>query len=1332
MRDLITAYSIPHHSPLIASLLSSIVFAAGLAIAADTSEDALPTIIEHPLDVIVAKGEPATLNCAAKGPDLQISWFKDGEPVITNKEEVNSHRLVLHTGALFLLRVNNGKNGKDADSGTYYCVAKNKYGEVRSREATLKIAMLRDDFKLRPRTVQAVIGNRATLECSPPRGFPEPVVSWRKDDRELRPQDDDRITLHPSGNLIIDKVQRSDGGFYQCVATNMVGEKVSNPARLSVYEKPHFLQEPHDVTAEVGSMVLFDCRVSGDPMPSISWKKRNQQMPVGRAYIAPDNRGLRIDRVQVSDEGEYMCQAKNPAGSIEASARLRVHAPPSFTKTPLDVNVESGDTAVFDCEAEGQPEPARFWSREGQQDLLFPGHISLDGRVKVTLHGQLTINDVRPADEGNYVCAAMNTAGSSLTKAALKVVSKTLSSNPPPIIVHGHSNQTLTVSASAILPCQASGRTPPRIGWLKNGEPIALDDPALRTRYNQLATGSLQISDLRKSDTGVYTCRARNDDGESTWTASLVVEDHTNPSVTFSRMSDISTFPTAPGTPSFHNVTEDGVDLEWTPPERNGASLITGYILQYFSPEMGETWFNVPDYISSPRFRVKNLKPSHSYVFVVRAENVNGIGPPSQMSEVIRTKSPKASLEQKAASANMDLDVARQRIGSEQLLRLEEVKSMNATAMKLTWKRLRAESLVQGYYIKWRSIPATVPGNRANSWVNVSKADVDSFVVNGLRPFTNYEFFVIPYHKTVQGMPSNSLDGRTDEAPPSAPPTDVRVRMMNLTTLRISWRPPPADGINGVLKGFQIVIVGNAAKFNRNITTNERAASVTLFHLIPGMTYGVKVAAKSNAGVGVFHGLEPVTMNEETLREHIRQLNGGSSGDRILYVIRRPWFIAVAGVLIWMILVAFIAFIWWRWKKSRGKANARLGMPFIKINDGSVHMTAPDALWMEHTNFNSAQRSLLLNGSINGINCSRPPLYTQTPHQSDFYTDGRIARGDYSSNLVGTLGRAQSPHHYHYAALTAAPGSGISTFYGGQQMMDDPSPYATTTLVMNNRQKWLKDHMLRGPVLPSNPVPSGPPPRFMENANSQVLNGRHSANDRSPPSAETRLHESHQSESPPHTDVSYVQSSDGTGESSNGRSKIGTLSVGRRSPPKQTLMDFMPPPPPGAPPPENTNSVTYMSVPTEASRSLVTEANDHYDAVSDALLYEADSRYSRGRPTSANRPNSRSRTGYRTGGSGGQEDDDSQRSSLMLDENGCSAFCSSSEADEENSEAENNARSTRRDGLNSPEYTSHRPSQPCMGVSASTLSQTPYDAGPTRRSTGRMKSIARGSKKDLV
>ncbi|KIH65705.1 hypothetical protein ANCDUO_03974 [Ancylostoma duodenale] len=40
-------------------------------------------------------------------PDLQ--GYKDGQPVTTNKDQVNSHRIILDTGALFLLKVSSGE-----------------------------------------------------------------------------------------------------------------------------------------------------------------------------------------------------------------------------------------------------------------------------------------------------------------------------------------------------------------------------------------------------------------------------------------------------------------------------------------------------------------------------------------------------------------------------------------------------------------------------------------------------------------------------------------------------------------------------------------------------------------------------------------------------------------------------------------------------------------------------------------------------------------------------------------------------------------------------------------------------------------------------------------------------------------------------------------------------------------------------------------------------------------------------------------------------------------------------------------------------------------------
>lgn len=85
-------------------------------------------------------------------------------------------------------------------------------------------------------------------------------------------------------------------------------------------------------------------------------------------------------------------------------------------------------------------------------------------------------------------------------------------------------------------------------------------------------------------------------------------------------------------------------------------------------------------------------------------------------------------------------------------------------------QRRKNEPLVDGYYIKWRAVPTTSGQKQSgvvstdSHWVNISQPTTETYIINGLRPFKNYEFFVIPYHKTIQGMPSNSLNGATSEA----------------------------------------------------------------------------------------------------------------------------------------------------------------------------------------------------------------------------------------------------------------------------------------------------------------------------------------------------------------------------------------------------------------------------------------------------------------------------------------------------------------------------------------------------------------------------------------
>uniref|UniRef100_A0AAR2JJ20 Roundabout, axon guidance receptor, homolog 3 (Drosophila) n=1 Tax=Pygocentrus nattereri TaxID=42514 RepID=A0AAR2JJ20_PYGNA len=863
-------------------------------------EDAPPRIVEHPSDLIVSKGEPATLNCKAEGrPTPMVEWYKDGERVETDREDPRSHRMLLPSGSLFFLRIVHGRRSKP-DEGVYVCVARNYLGEAVSRNASLEVAILRDDFRQTPSDVVVAAGEPAVMECIPPRGHPEPTISWKRNNAKVNDKDE-RITIR-GGKLMISNTRKSDAGMYVCVGTNMVGEKDSDPAELVVFERPMFVRRPVNQVVLADDTVDFQCEVQGDPAPTIRWRREEGELPRGRSEIRSDN-NLRLTQVRAEDEGTYTCVSENSVGKAEASGTLQVHVPPQIVIRPRDQISAPGRTVTFLCGTKGNPPPAVFWQKEGSQILLFPSQPpAQSGRFSVSLSGELTISDVHSEDSGYYICQAISVAGSILTKALLEV-EDVPSDRIPPIIRQGPSNQTLAPGATAQLQCYVMGNPLPSIQWERDGQRILGNDD----RINLMDNGTLQIAALQETDSGVYTCVASSSSGETSWSGVIIVKD--SGGMVPAPVSEPYQLPGPPQKPVVTDVTRNSVTLTWQPNAHEGGAAVTSYIIEAFSQSAGSTWQTVADLVKLEKHTVSGLSPNTIYLFIVRAVNAYGLSDPSPISEPVRTQ------DVSPTGQGVDHRQVQRELG-EAAVELQQPVLLTASSVQLTWTVDRQSQYIQGYRLLYRQV--------GGSWLqqDVKAAPERSTVLNNLLKGTEYEVKIRPYFNEFQGMDSRPLTLRTREEVPSAPPQAVTVSTVkpsNSSSISVSWQPPPAEMQNGVIQEYKIWCLGNDSqtRYHINQTVDGSMLSTLVKGLLPGVLYHVEVAAVTSAGVG--------THSQPTcgLLDYNVPSGGGDSdqnvslAEQITDVVKQPAFIAGIGGACWVILMGFSVWIYCRRKKRK-------------------------------------------------------------------------------------------------------------------------------------------------------------------------------------------------------------------------------------------------------------------------------------------------------------------------------------------------------------------------------------------------------------------------------
>ena len=204
-----------------------------------------------------------------------------------------------------------------------------------------------------------------------------------------------------------------------------------------------------------------------------------------------------------------------------------------------------------------------------------------------------------------------------------------------------------------------------------------------------------------------------------------------------------------------------------------------------------------------------------------------------------------------------DTDIAEGRVAlMERTVELQSVYAETSTSLRLTWRLIQPHKYIEGYFIHYR---AARPRNIFSA-IKVHHARATSYTIKRLEAATSYEVFVVPFYKSVVGMPSASVGVRTLEAVPGQPPVIHNVTLLADNVI-VHWLPLDQRHANGLLEGYKLLVTSSAnTELLADLVVSPSEVSTTInipdLSSLPGLS--VEIAAVNKAGVGPFSA--PLTL----------------------------------------------------------------------------------------------------------------------------------------------------------------------------------------------------------------------------------------------------------------------------------------------------------------------------------------------------------------------------------------------------------------------------------------------------------------------------------------
>ncbi|KAF8774755.1 Fasciclin-2 like protein [Argiope bruennichi] len=279
-----------------------------------------------------------------------------------------------------------------------------------------------------------------------------------------------------------------DSGSYKCTALYGNTKTLEVNTNLTFYDDIKFENCEAIQNLIVGKKGFISCRPVGNPQPSINWEKNKQRDSTPSKHscrqLVPINKRKHIP--------------KNPSPIVLT--------PPRIIELPEEFVAIQGEEYTITCGADGSEPLTYSWFDPQLRDLS-----AVEG-FKVQA-GLLTIYRVERNAGGEYKCKVSNPAGEDEAIFRLEVQVR-------PNIVQLE-NLTREENSIAELECKAEGVPRPVLSIRKDNSFQPLQDGQdERIVLEEVEEGEfsilrLRISSLKRSDDGLYFCKASNAAGDS-------------------------------------------------------------------------------------------------------------------------------------------------------------------------------------------------------------------------------------------------------------------------------------------------------------------------------------------------------------------------------------------------------------------------------------------------------------------------------------------------------------------------------------------------------------------------------------------------------------------------------------------------------------------------------------------------------------------------------------------------------------------------------------------------------------------------------------------------